>query len=134
MSCLLEGATLLAHDELRRCGALRKLRSDFVTLAGWVQGTMVEELAARVYSSAPVHALAVPSAAAAAAVAASAHVGATGRSAIGLANGGGQSAWAPKAGQGAAGGKPMEPGWRTTRKAAEPPAYKLVTVRLILSW
>ncbi|KAG2428861.1 hypothetical protein HYH02_014272 [Chlamydomonas schloesseri] len=52
VSCLLEGATLMAHVELRRVGALRKLRSDLVTLAGWIQDQMVDELTQRIYSGA----------------------------------------------------------------------------------
>eukprot|EP00198_Chlamydomonas_reinhardtii_P011037 XP_001700374.1 component of the exocyst complex [Chlamydomonas reinhardtii] len=126
VSCLLEGATLMAHAELRRVGALRKLRSDMVTLAGWIQDQMVDELSQRIYSGAR------------ASTSAPSGGDAGGSSGAGTGGGGKAADLAAKLGAlesartRRAGGMLLlpgkeaapQPGWR--RKGQEP-AYKLVT-------
>ncbi|GIL50766.1 hypothetical protein Vafri_6907, partial [Volvox africanus] len=134
VSCLLEGATLLAHEELRRVGALRKLRTDMISLAGWIQDQMMDELTARIFSGSRA------STSAAMAGGVGAMVGLPGAPVrLGLGNtragGGGRGAavlalsdpnQGPRLRGGPVAGR-QAPGWR--RKGPEP-AYKLVTETL----
>ncbi|KXZ42768.1 hypothetical protein GPECTOR_119g399 [Gonium pectorale] len=137
VSCLLEGSTLLAHEELRRMGALRKLRSDMVSLAGWIQDQMMDELTARIYSNA--HA-STSSAEPSEPGTVADRLGVLGAAGAAAGKGGGRGKSSAtelasrgplarvRSGRDIAAGLPQHPGGR--RPQGQAPAYKLVTEAL----